>query len=548
SGDAARRVDGYLSRLVPYGFSGAVLIAKDSAIVLEKGYGLADRAAGRPYTPDLVSCIGSVTKQFTGAAIVKLETEGKLLTSDPIAKYLPGVPADKAAITIHHLLTHTAGFSGDLGGSDEEPIARDALVAKVLAAPLASAPGARFEYSNEGYALAGAIIERVSGQGYEPYLREHLFLPAGMHDTGYLIPEWPLDRLPKGYGDDQTEWGRVYKRGWLPDGPGWYLRANGGIHSSLDDLYKWHLALESGKVLSKGATKKYLTGYVASLGGGERYAYGWGVRKTARGTTVISHNGGNGFFFTDFRRYADEKVVIIAMSNQPVISATELAPGQIESLFFGGAPVITPPVAVSVPRARRDAIAGTYALANGATITLRATEAGLEAESSDPFIFRASTIRRASATLTDLEARTLSLVEEAAKGNYRPLFEAFDDERPFEVVQGNQTKYWAGWRAQYGEFQKAEVLGTGRAQGDPAVQVRLRFARGGPILQFVWGPRRLAGWRAMPGAEAVPLAAQSPDTWIYYSYREPHLVQLSFTTDGSLVIARGDSTITGRKS
>ncbi len=184
SGEAAARVDDYLSRLVRHGFSGAVLIAKDGQVVLKRAYGMANRETGLPYDVDMVSCIGSVTKQFTGAAIMKLDMQGKLGTSDPIAKYLPGVPADKAGITIHHLLTHTAGFSGDLGGSDEEPIGRDALVAKVLAAPLVAKPGDHFEYSNEGFALAAAIVERVSGQGYGAFLRGQLFLPAGMTDTG----------------------------------------------------------------------------------------------------------------------------------------------------------------------------------------------------------------------------------------------------------------------------------------------------------------------------------------------------------------------------
>lgn len=186
-GQAATRVDDYLSRLVDHGFSGAVLIATvpkggdwatDGRVVLKKAYGAANKSTGLSYAVDMVSCIGSVTKQFTGAAIMKLEMMGKLTTSDPISKYLPGVPADKAAITIHHLLTHTAGLSGDLGGGDEQPIERDVLVARVLSAPLASTPGEQFEYSNEGFALAGAIIERVSGQGYETFLREHTRHPA----------------------------------------------------------------------------------------------------------------------------------------------------------------------------------------------------------------------------------------------------------------------------------------------------------------------------------------------------------------------------------
>ncbi len=532
-GEIGARLDQYLSRLVPYGYSGAVLVAKDGAVLLEKAYGLANRETGQPYAIDMASCIGSVTKQFTAAAILKLETEKKLSVSDPIAKYLPGVPPDKSAITIHQLLTHTAGISGDLGGRDEDPIGRDALVAKVLAAPLVSKPGERFEYSNEGYSLAAAIVERVSGTGYETYLREHVLLPAGMKDTGYLAPAWPLSRLPIGYTAEGKPWGRVYRNGWLDDGPGWYLRGNGGIHSTLDDMYRWLLALDAGTVLPPDAVKKFQTGHVASMGG-EQYAYGWGVQTSRRGTRVITHNGGNGFFFTDVRRYVDEKVVVIAMTNEPTIPATQLAPRQIEALVFGDAPVVVPPVAVAVPAGRREALAGQYALAGGGVVTVRATAAGLEAMADDPMLFGAlGAIAPPGGRFAEREARSLAILGEASKGNFRPLFEAFDDERPFEVVQGNQARFWRGWRDEFGEFQRLELLGTGVVQGDPAVTVRLRFERGGPILQLIWGPRRLLGFRSVP-ATAVPLVAESASTWMYYSYRDSTLVRFAFGEAGRL--------------
>lgn len=557
-GAEATRVDDYLTRLVPYGFSGAVLIAAipkggdwatGGRVVLKKAYGLANRETGLAYTVDMVSCIGSVTKQFTGAAIMKLEMMGKLKTSDPISKYLPGVPDDKAGITIHHLLTHTAGFSGDLGGRDEEPIERDVLVARVLAAPLVSKPGERFEYSNEGFSLAGAILERVSGQGYETFLREQLFLPADMADTGYQAPAWPLTRLPVGYRADGDVWGRTYKNGWLPDGPGWYLRANGGLHASLDDLYRWHLALESTKILSAEARAKYLTGHVPSIGG-EQYAYGWGVQKTRRGGTVIAHNGGNGFFFTDFRRYVDEGVVIIAMSNQPVVPATQLAPRQLESLYFNDAPVVMPPMAVPVPLAQRDALAGTYTTGTGGRFVVRSTETALDVEAGDPALFGTmGPLVAPGGRFADLEARTLPLLEASAKGDFRPIYEAFkfEDGRPFETVQANQSRFWQQWRAQFGEFQRVELLGTGMVQGDPAVTVRLRFARGGPVMQYIWGPRRLAGFRNVPSAPVV-LAAESADSWVYYSYRLPHLIRVRFGDDGTMTIETPTGTITAKKT
>lgn len=544
--DAARRVDDYLTRLVPYGFSGAVLVASHGDVVLKKGYGLANRVTKQPYTADMVSSVGSITKQFTGAAIVKLETMGRLRTADPISTYLPGVPADKSAITIHHLLTHTAGFAGDLGGGDDQAIDRDALVARVLAAPLASRPGERFEYSNEGYSLAGAIVERVSGQGYEAFLREHLFLPAGMKDTGYQLPDWPLDRLPIGYGPEGGEWGRIFKRGWRPDGPGWYLRANGGIHSTLDDMYRWHRALQQNTVLPAEAARKYQTGHVESVGG-ERYAYGWGVQKTRRGTTVVTHNGGNGIFFADVRRYVDEDVVIIAMSNQPVVPATQLAPRQLEALVFNDAAVVMPPVAVDVPRAQRDALAGRYQFDAGGTLMVRASDTGLRVEASDPLLFATSPMTPPGGRFADLESRTIAIVRAAATDNFRPIFEAFDDDRPFEVVQGNQRKFWQAWRGEFGEFAGADVVGTTVAQGDPAVVVRLRFEKGGPLLQFVWGPRRLLGFRSLGAAGGADLVAQSPASWVFYSYRLAQPISVTFGPDETVEVTRDGGTRRGTK-
>lgn len=546
-GEIGARVDHYLARLVPYGFSGAVLVAKDGVVVLEKAYGLANRETGQPYAPDMVSSVGSITKQFTAAAIMRLEVDGKLKVSDSISAHLPGVPEDKAAITIHHLLTHTAGFRGDLGGADTEPIDRDALVAKVLAAPLASKPGERFEYSNEGYSLAGAIVERVSGLGYEAYLREKLFLPAGMKETGYLLPAWPVERMPLGYGQDGQPWGRVYRNHWLPDGPGWYLRANGGLHSTLADLYRWHLALEAGKVLPPEAVSRLQEGHVASVGA-ERYGYGWGVEASRRGTRVVSHNGGNGFLFADFRRYPEEKVVIIAMTNQPSIPATQLAPRQIEALVFDDEAVVMPPEGVAVPLARREALAGRYGLGSGATVTIRVAGDALEAEADDPLLLGGfDRMTPPGGRFSVLEARSMSLLEAAAADDFRPMFEAFADDRPFAVVEANQRRFWNGWRRNLGDFERLELLGTAIQGGDPAVTVRARFAKGGPIVQLIWGPRRLAGFRVIPRILPVRLAAESPDAWCHYSYRAPALVRFTFGPGGSLALETASGTLEGRK-
>ncbi|HEX7401864.1 MAG TPA: serine hydrolase domain-containing protein, partial [candidate division Zixibacteria bacterium] len=150
--ETATKLDRYLTRITPFGFSGALLVAKDGMIILNQGYGMAIRSENIRNTAETVFSTGSITKQFTAAAIMKLKMGGKLNTSDPIGKFLDGVPKDKSKITIRHLLTHTSGLVQDVGG-DYDAAPRDETVKKILAEPLEFKPGERFEYANVGYTL-----------------------------------------------------------------------------------------------------------------------------------------------------------------------------------------------------------------------------------------------------------------------------------------------------------------------------------------------------------------------------------------------------------
>src|SRR5512147_2220324 len=135
--DDGERFDRWLQRA---GFQGGALVAKGDRVLLRRGYGMSDREAGVPYDVDTVFSLGSITKQFTAAAILKLEMQGKVRVEDPIARFLPGVPADKQAVTIHQLLTHTSGLDSDFA-DDFDPVGRDAYVARALASKLLSPPG-----------------------------------------------------------------------------------------------------------------------------------------------------------------------------------------------------------------------------------------------------------------------------------------------------------------------------------------------------------------------------------------------------------------------
>ena len=333
---SGHQVDTYLTSLESSGFSGAVMVVRNNKLVLLKGYGMANRSSKLPTTHRTLFHLGSVTKQFTGAAILKLEMEGKLRVSDPITKYFKDVPPDKRSITIHHLLTHTAGLPHQVGrcSSREATVGRDDYVKQILATELPSALGQVHSYSNDGYGLLGALIEIVSGEPYEQYLRKHLFAPAGMTNTGYTFSKGELARAARGYQGDKEFMG-VLNPAYQETGPAWCIRASGGILSTAEDMYKWYLALRGTRVLSAQAKEKLFTPHVPEQP--ERtsfYGYGWALFTTRRGTKLIAHNGGIGdHFYADFRMYVDEGVNYLIASNVAGHSALDVS-SEIDKVLF----------------------------------------------------------------------------------------------------------------------------------------------------------------------------------------------------------------------
>ncbi len=236
-----------------------------------------------------------------------------LHVTDPITKYFENVPADKSSITLHQLLTHSSGIVDLEGRDDWDPIGREEFIRLALNQPLAFSPGKGYEYSNAGYSLLGAIIEKLTGVSYEKHIREALFLPQGMYETGYILPVWGEGRMAQGYRGDEL-WGTTLGRPMDSDGPYWVLRANGGIHSNCYDMLRWAQALMDGRVLQPESMAKYWAPHV-SEGGDSFYGYGWSIVTAPGGLKVITHNGGNGIFFADLALVPQTKLVIFLQTN-----------------------------------------------------------------------------------------------------------------------------------------------------------------------------------------------------------------------------------------
>lgn len=306
------KLSNYLSELEKSGFSGSVLVAQNGKVMLEKGYGYSDRENKIKSTPETVFDIGSITKQFTGAAILKLEMQKKLSVEDKLSKYISNIPDDKKEITLHHLLTHSSGFQSGIG-DDYERISTQEFIEEVFKRKLVFEPGTEYTYSNVGYSFLGIIIEKVSGMSYEEYLMKHLWKPSGMHQTGYKKPSFK--DIAIGYRKN-NHWGKPTDKKWDVDGPYWHLKANGGVLSTTQDMYKWHQALLGDKILDATAKSKYYGKHIEEgEGAGSYYGYGWAVFPTPRNTELIAHNGGNGIFFADMWRYLDEEITIVIMTN-----------------------------------------------------------------------------------------------------------------------------------------------------------------------------------------------------------------------------------------
>lgn len=268
-----RELERRMARAAADGFSGAVSIRVDGQQILAKGYGFADRDAHTRNTTGTAFDVGSILKVVTAIAIFELEERGALRRTDMLSALLPGVPPDKAQITLQDVLQHRAGFAEyhDTEG-DFEPMTRDEARSRILAQPLAFEPGSDEAYSNSGYTLLADVIETVTGEPYTDYVRRVVFEPAGMRDTGfYSEPLW--QRIPTAIGYESEQYADNDPADWPYT---WALIGNGGLVTTVIDLDRLCDALWNERILGRAALEKlkreHLSNGAATLDGEDVFA------------------------------------------------------------------------------------------------------------------------------------------------------------------------------------------------------------------------------------------------------------------------------------
>lgn len=296
-------------------FNGSVLVAEKGQVIFKKGYGMANMEWLIPNTPDTKFRLGSITKQFTAMLIMQLVEKGKLKLMGHVTDYLPDYSkATGDKITIHHLLTHTSGipnytsFPGFFQTKSRDPYKPDAFLKTFSEMPLDFEPGSKFSYSNSGYFLLGAIIEKVTGKSYADVLTENILVPLQLKDTGYDLSGPILPKRAAGYEKQGAGYVNTpYLDMSIP-------YAAGSLYSTVEDLYKWDQTLYTDKLLSASAKATMFTPFLDS------YAYGWGVSNRKIGNLtdsllVIEHSGGINGFNTIISRIPKDKQLVVLLNN-----------------------------------------------------------------------------------------------------------------------------------------------------------------------------------------------------------------------------------------
>ncbi len=242
--------------VTPEGPGAAVAVRQGGEVVHSAGYGLANVEWGNPIDTETVFRIGSITKQFTAAAILRLAADGKLAIDDPIERHLPDYPIRERRITLRHLLNHTSGVKSYTAMPVfMEIMARDLplveLIARFREAPPDFAPGERYLYNNSGYVLLGAVIEAASGKSYEAFLREIFFEPLGLARTSYLHNHTIVPKRASGYALARTLLNAALISMTL-------LHAAGALGSTAEDLLGWELALRGGRAVAPARLRCFM--------------------------------------------------------------------------------------------------------------------------------------------------------------------------------------------------------------------------------------------------------------------------------------------------
>jgi len=331
--DKAALIEELMNKYNEYGqFNGSVLVAENGNVILKKGYGYANMEWSVPNTADTKFRLASITKQFTSMLIMQLVEEGKINLDGKLSDYLPYYRKDIGdEVTIHHLLTHTSGIPnltnkppGVLEKMGSKHYEVKELIEELCSDDLGFEPGSKYSYCNSGYNILGAVIEEVTGKPYEVVLRDRIFKPLGMENSGIDNNEPVIEKRASGYNKGILDYENT---NYLDMS---LVYAAGAMYSTVEDLFLWDQALYTDKLLSGNNKEIMFTPFL------QNYAYGWGVSELPVGDEtkkVIRHSGGINGFNTVIIRLVDDNNTIILLNNFSPCNLNKISKGIADILY-----------------------------------------------------------------------------------------------------------------------------------------------------------------------------------------------------------------------
>lgn len=315
-------IDKFMTEKYPSNQPGAaILVAQNDKIIFRKGYGLASLTPDKPVTPEMIFRIGSITKQFTSTAILKLAEQGKVDLKADITKYLTDFSTPGKTVTVEHLLNHTSGIKSytslpDVMAKKGLYISPADMIKVIQSQPSDFSPNEQWLYNNSGYFLLGMIIEKASGMTYNEYVVKNLFKPAGMKNSFTDDSNLPAT-VAKGYIKSGATEFKVadYVHPSIP-------YSAGSIFSTVDDLWKWNQAIFNNRIVSKQSLAKAWTPTKLNNGSLVGYGYAWQFGNLD-GAKVIGHGGAIDGYLTMEIYVPDQKIYVCILSNSMTVNPEE---------------------------------------------------------------------------------------------------------------------------------------------------------------------------------------------------------------------------------
>ena len=343
----------------------SIAVGKDGELLFAGGWGYADAGKGVPASKDTIYPIGSLTRQFTAVAILKLAEQKKLSLDDPLAKWLPDFPTHGEAVTLRHLLANTSGLPGyealaaTHGAAIDRGLGRDELFDLFERVPFEFAPGAGFSFNNSGYVLLSMVVAKASGEEYTEYVRGHLLRPIDLDRTSFL----PTAERPAGFSHSCKELSEERELE-IPIG-GAASTSTQSLGSTVLDLFRWQCALDDRTLIGEAWTTQMRTPSRLSSGASTDYGFATAVGESALGR-VLSHTGGIGGFRVRLAHYVDPRLTVVVLANCDSAPVERLE-GEIARAALGRLPAETADLPIEAAELAR--LTGSWQIATQAIRT-----------------------------------------------------------------------------------------------------------------------------------------------------------------------------------